>query len=237
MSLRRRDEGAVRVLTLARPERRNALDTALTRALVDGLREAEEDGEVRAVVLAGEGPSFCAGADLGEFKDLTPDHADRVSARAALTAELQAAIPAMGKPVVTAWRGAAMGGGAGLALAADMTLVAPDARMAFPEIGHGIVPALVMAILVRHFGHKMAFELVSTGRVMRAEELVAREAANRIEANPEAAAMEVARAWSAASPQAMAASKRLMRQARDLDFAAAVEAGRAVNEAMRGFDR
>ena len=67
------DRGAVRILRLNRPDKLNALNTALTQALLDGLEAADRDESVRAVVLTGEGRGFCAGADLSEFKDLTPE--------------------------------------------------------------------------------------------------------------------------------------------------------------------
>ena len=234
--LRTEDRGAVRVISLARPEKRNALNHALTRAVLDALDAAEADGAVRAVVLRGEGPGFCAGADLSEFKDLTPENAARVSERAALTAALQARIPAMGTPVVCALRGAAMGGGGGLALACDMIVASEDARMGFPEVGHGIVPALVMAILARHFGRKLGFELVSTGRVLTAADLSRLGIARTVPgADLDAEALAVAEGWAAANPSAMRAAKALFGAVQDVPFAEAVEAGRAVNEAMRGF--
>ncbi len=82
------NQGGVRILTMNRPDKRNALNTALTQALLDALRAADADDSVGSVVLAGSGQGFCAGADLSEFKDLTPDQAERVSARAELTATL-----------------------------------------------------------------------------------------------------------------------------------------------------
>ena len=75
------NHGAVRVLTMNRPEKRNALNTALTQALLDALRAADADDSVHCVVLAGAGQGFCAGADLSEFKDLTPEKQHLVEAR------------------------------------------------------------------------------------------------------------------------------------------------------------
>ena len=97
------DKGAVRVLTLNRPEKRNALDTGLTSALLESLRSADADEAVRCVVLTGAGPGFCAGADLSEFKDLIdPKAADT---RADLTMQLHLAFSKMITPVVTATSG------------------------------------------------------------------------------------------------------------------------------------
>mgnify|MGYP001116998884 FL=1 len=106
---------AVRIVRMNRPDKLNALNTELTQGLLDALVAADADETVRAVVLAGEGRGFCAGADLAEFKDLTPEHQHRVLARADLTCRLQSKLQEMTKPVVSAVQGAAIGGGAGLA--------------------------------------------------------------------------------------------------------------------------
>src|SRR6478609_7350164 len=116
------DRKAVRVLTLNRPDKRNALNTELTRALLVALRTADADESVGAVILTGAGQGFCAGADLSEFKELKdPAAADE---RAELTMNLHLAFPSMSKPIVTAINGAAMGGGAGLAIAGDLAVMA-----------------------------------------------------------------------------------------------------------------
>ena len=83
--------GAVRILRMNRPEKLNALNTELTQAILDGLEEAERDEAVRAVLLTGEGRAFCAGADLAEFKDLTPAQQHLVTRRADLTSRTQSA--------------------------------------------------------------------------------------------------------------------------------------------------
>jgi enoyl-CoA hydratase/carnithine racemase len=230
-------DGAVRILTLNRPQKRNALDNALTRALVDGLADAEADKAVGAVVLAGAGKGFCAGADLSEFAELTPDHADRVAARSELTSALQSAIAKMATPVVAAVQGHAVGGGGGLALSADMLIVARGVKLGFPELKHDVVPALVMPNIVRHFGRKLGFELISTGRMLDAEDLLALGVANDV-VEPEIllpAALNVARTWAAAKPDAMAAAKQLYYAVSEEPLNDAFARGREVNRQMRGF--
>ena len=148
------DRGAIRILTMNRPEKRNALNTALTRALLDGLRAADGADSIRCVVLTGAGQGFCAGADLAEFKEMTPDQGALVERRAGLTAELHGIFPQLSKPVVTAINGAAMGGGAGIALAGDLAVMAESAKLGYPETRHGIVAAIVMANLVRQVGER-----------------------------------------------------------------------------------
>ncbi|MFJ8932800.1 enoyl-CoA hydratase/isomerase family protein [Streptomyces sp. NPDC102364] len=231
------DRGPVRILTLNRPDKRNALNTALTRALSDALTAAEDDGGIRAVVLAGAGRGFCSGADLSEFADLTPDAPDAVLERAALTARLQSQMQQMGTPVVAAVRGAAVGGGAGLAVGADMTVVGTDLKFGYPELRHSIVPALVMTGLQRHLSRKLAFELLSTGRLLTAAEAMEHGLANRV-VEPDHVvdtALEIAERWAAVEPRALSAAKDLFYRVADLPTEAAMRAGQDVNALMRGF--
>ncbi|CAN0512992.1 unnamed protein product, partial [Phaeothamnion confervicola] len=107
------DDRSVRLLTMNRPEKRNALDNELTQILLGALEAAEAEEGIRAIVLTGTAPAFCAGADTAEFKHLTGDNKDLVEKRAELTTRLHSIFPQMTKPVVTAINGAAMGGGAG----------------------------------------------------------------------------------------------------------------------------
>ncbi|CAL9587287.1 enoyl-CoA hydratase/isomerase family protein [Streptomyces sp. enrichment culture] len=233
------DRGAVRVLTLHRPDKLNALNTALTRALSDALAAADRDAGVRAVVLTGAGRAFCAGADLSEFSGLTPDRPDAVLERAALTAKLQTQMQAMGTPVVSAVRGAAVGGGAGLAIGADMAVAGTDLKFGYPELRHSIVPALVMTGLQRHLGRKLAFELVSTGRMLSATEAAEHGLVNRV-VEPdevEGAALEIAERWTAVEPRAIHAAKDLFYRVADLPTEAAMRAGQDVNALMRAFRR
>ncbi|HEY2055586.1 MAG TPA: enoyl-CoA hydratase/isomerase family protein [Solirubrobacterales bacterium] len=231
------DRGAVRIIRMNRPEKLNALNTALTRSLRDGLRDAEADESVRAVVLAGEGRAFCAGADLSEFAELTPTNQDLVARRAALTVELQMLPRTMSKPIVSAVQGAAIGGGAGLAIGCDMMVASTDLKFGYPEVGHSIVPAIVMTGLQRQVGAKLAFEMLSLGRLLGAGEVLDLGLANRIAAPDEAleGALEIANVWAAATPRALTATKELFNRVADLPYAEAMRAGRDVNMIMRGF--
>lgn len=229
--------GAVRVLTMNRPDKRNALDNALTAALLDALRAADADEAVGCVVLTGAAPAFCAGADLGEFKDLTPDNQHLVERRAQLTMDLHAIFSRMGKPVICAVNGAAMGGGAGLALAGDMALMARSAKLGYPEVRHGIVAAIVLPNLVRNVGRKAAFELVARGRPVDAPRALALGMVNRVAEDDALMGETLALAEELAghSRKAMATTKSLFYQALDLPFADALEAGRDANKRMRAF--
>lgn len=225
------------MLTMNRPEKRNALNTALTQALLDALRAADADDAVRCVVLTGAGQGFCAGADLAEFKDLTPDRQHLVEARAELTMQLHLAFPTLAKPVVTAINGAAMGGGAGLAIAGDLAVMAEDAALGYPETTHGIVAAIVMANLVRQAGRKAAFELVALGEPVSAQRALALGLVNRVAPRAQVldAALALAQQLAAVSPPAMRLTKQLFHEAADLPLAQALERGREANKRMRAF--
>jgi len=231
------NRGGVRILTMNRPEKRNALNLALSEALLAGLRAAEQDESVRAIVLTGAGPAFCAGADLAEFKDLKPENAHLVETRAALTMDLHAVFSCLSKPVATAINGSAMGGGAGLALADDVALMSSTAKLGYPEVKHGIVAAIVMANLVRNVGRKAAFELVAGGEPVDAERACALGMVNRVTA-PERLmdeACALAEKFAAVARPAMAATKELFYRVFDLPFLRALEEGRDVNKRMRAF--
>jgi enoyl-CoA hydratase/carnithine racemase len=231
------DIEGVRVLVMNRPEKRNALDTALTQALLDALRAADADEAVGCVVLTGAGQGFCAGADLAEFKDLTPEKQHLVEARAELTMQLHLALPKLSKPVVTAINGAAMGGGAGLAIAGDLAVMAEDATLGYPEAKHGIVAAIVMANLVRQAGRKAAFELVALGEPVSAARALALGLVNRVvpRAQLMQEALALAAQLAAVHPPAMRLTKQLFHEAADLPLAQALERGREANKRMRAF--
>jgi len=235
MTLLIENRGAVRVLTLNRPEKRNALNTELTRALLEALRGADADETVGCIVLTGAGVGFCAGADLGEFKGLADPAA--AEARAQLTMELHLSFSRMRTPVITAINGAAMGGGAGLAIAGDLAVMAQSAKLGYPETKHGIVAAIVLGNLVRQVGRKAAFELVSLGEPIDAPRALALGLVNKVvvDADLIPQTIELAQKLAAVSRPAMAETKRLFHEVSDLPLAAALERGRDANKKMRTF--
>lgn len=230
-------ENNVLTISLNRPEKHNALNTALTQALLDALRSAERDSQVRAVIVHGNGKSFCAGADTGEFSSLTPDASDQVLDRADLTTALHLAFSKIAKPIVAAVHGNALGGGAGLALACDLVVMAEDARFGYPELKHGIVAAVVLANLVRQLGQKKAFELVAMAKPVDGRCAYELNLVNRVcpaddvlgEARVYA---ETLAGWSSI---AMATTKRTFYRAADLGLEEALAVGRDANVMMRGF--
>jgi enoyl-CoA hydratase/carnithine racemase len=231
------ERGAVRILTMNRPEKRNALNSELTQGLLDAFRAADGDESVGAIVLTGAGQGFCAGADLSEFKDLQA--AVAAENRAELTMQLHLVFSKISKPIVTAINGHAMGGGAGLAIAGDLAVMADSAKLGYPEAKHGIVAAIVMANLVRQVGRKAAFELVSLGEPIDAQRALQLGMVNRVV--PVSAVVDTALALAeklaAVKRPAMAETKRLFHEVADLALAPALERGRDTNKRMRNFAR
>jgi enoyl-CoA hydratase/carnithine racemase len=155
--------GHVRVLTLDRPERRNALSSALQGDLVEQLLRCGEDGEVRAVVLAANGPAFCAGFDLDEIREQ-----DRRGERFRPpmdrpTRALFEVVTEVPVPVLAAIAGAAVAGGFELALACDLRVVAPGVRMGLPEAKIGMGANFGSVVLPKRIPMGIALELLYTG--------------------------------------------------------------------------
>jgi enoyl-CoA hydratase/carnithine racemase len=208
---------------LVRPDKMNALDAAMFDALVAASDRLSKEKGVRAVVLSGEGRSFCAGLDMGRFaamkdgggngiagsekRDLTPrTHGLANFPQAAVWGWRQLPVP-----VIAAIQGVAFGGGFQLALGADMRFLSPDARMSIMEIKWGLIPDIagtpILANLVRD---DILRELTYTGRIFSAQEALSYGLATRICDDPRAVAFEVAREIASKSPQAIRAAKRLL---------------------------
>src|SRR5215207_3279226 len=162
-NLRRTDEGLVATLSLARPESRNALDAALIAEITRCFGELAEDDDVRVVVLTGEGPIFCAGADIGYMRDTAGFSYEENLEDARRLAEMFRSVDELPKPVVAKVQGAAIGGGAGLVAAADVAVAGEKTRFAFSEVRLGIAPATIAPFVVRKIGISHARALFLTG--------------------------------------------------------------------------
>src|SRR5437868_6244360 len=162
-------EGAIGRITLARPEKKNAIDRATADELAEALFALSE-APVRVVAIDGEGADFCAGADLAALEQMLDAPRERHIEDAKALAHVFHTIRRMEKPVVALVKGRAYAGGAGLATACDIVLAHEDARFAYPEVSIGFVPAMLMTMLRRCVGEKQAFDLVASGRVLGAEE-------------------------------------------------------------------
>jgi enoyl-CoA hydratase/carnithine racemase len=231
--------GAVRVLTMNRPEKLNALNHALSQGLYDALWAAEADEAVAAVVLTGAGRAFCAGADIAEFSSLVPEDPRAVTGRADLTMGLHLAFSKLSKPVIAAVRGYAMGGGCGLALACDLVVASETAKFGYPEVKRGIVGAVVTPNLIRQVGRKAAFELLALGEPVGADKALALGMINRVVPDDRLGdeALAIATTIAGMSRDAMAATKRLFHRVADISLEQGLQVGRDTNVMMRGFKK
>ncbi len=225
----------VLTLTLNRPEKRNALDSPMIDALHEQLERAEVDAAVRVVVIRGAGKDFCAGADLAELLESADKSADENAANAQRLGDVFIAMRRLPKSVVAVVRGRALAGGCGLATACDVVLAHAAASFGYPEVKRGFVPAMVIAMLRRAVGEKVAYDLVGTGHILSAPEalqvgLVSRViAADEFAASIDATVAEMA----AASPSAVALIKRQLHEVEGRSFEAAIALGAKVNAVAR----
>jgi len=231
-------EGCVARITLNRPEKRNALNDELIAGLKEALRRADHDEDARVVVLAGAGSDFSSGADLAALRKIsTATVAENLDDARSLM-ELFLLVRAVRVPVISAVQGRALAGGCGLALACDMVLAARSARFGFPEVKIGFVPAMVMAILRRDTSEKRAFELLTLGGDINAEEAQAYGLVNRV-LDDEAFEDEVdvfARQFEKVSGSAVRLSKQLFYEGDAMTFKDALECGVDTNVLTRMTD-
>jgi len=177
--------GGVVELRLNRAERRNALSTSMLRELREHLQELQDDPAARVVLLSGDGPVFCAGADLEELGANAPAAARQ--ARIRLVAEVLARLLQLERPTIAAVQGAAVGAGWGLALACDVCFAAADATFALPEVAKGFrIPQLLMLRLAQLAGPMRAADIAYSGARLTAADALAAGCAARVLADEDA---------------------------------------------------
>lgn len=232
-------DGAVATVTLNRADKRNALDAAMVDGISIALAELELESDVRVIVLTGAGKDFCAGADLAAL--------ERIAAGAGSIDNLHDAehlgqlfirMRRGTKPIIAAVRGNAIAGGAGLAGACDIVLAADDAVFGYPEVHLGFVPAMVMALLRRAVGEKVAFDLVARGDRIAAAEAHRLGLVNRVFAADsfDDDVREYATSLASRSGSAIALTKRLLYGLDGMSFEDAIARGAEVNALARDTD-
>ncbi len=222
-------------LTLNRPDKRNAVDTAMVEALLTALEHAELDAAVRVVVLRGSGPDFCAGADLAELLGSVNRTMEENARSAARLGDVFLRMRALPKPVVAVVHGRALAGGCGLATACDLVLARTDAQFGYPEVRRGFVPAMVMAMLRRVTGEKAAFDLVATGRLLTADQACALGLVSRVLGADrfENDVGDIVEALAAQSASTLALIKRQLYELDGRSFADGIRLGAEVNAVAR----
>lgn len=225
----------VLALTLNRPDKRNALSRALIDALHAALDQAELDASVRVVTLAGAGRDFCAGADLAELLASAERTVAENEADALHLGEVFLKLRRLPKPVVALVRGNALAGGCGLATACDLVLAAAGARFGYPEIQRGFVPAMVMTLLRRSVGERVAFDLVGTGRLLSAADAQALGLVSRVlpEESFEHESGRIVAQLAQASGSALALTKQLLYELDGHSVADGIRLGARVNALAR----
>lgn len=204
------------VITLNRPDKRNALSHALIAGLTDAFHRAAADPAARCVILTGAGHAFCAGMDLAELSDQLdrPGETQEIWDNAFRLASLFDLIYALPKPTIAAVNGAAVAGGAGLMTVCDLALATPEAKLGYPEVRRGLVAAMVMPHLLRHVGERTARYLFLTGELIQAEEALRTGLINAVV--PAEQLMDRARQWALSlaegGPQALTKTKNLLKR-------------------------
>lgn len=162
-------DSRIATITLNRPEKRNALSLAMLDEIVTALNQIEFS-DALVVIVTGAGKAFCAGMDLDELKSLTGKSHPENLADSRRMAHFFRRLYDFPKPTIAAVNGAAIAGGTGIATMCDFTLAVPEAKFGYTEVRIGFVPAIVSAILVWQVGHKIARDLLLTGRIFDAAE-------------------------------------------------------------------
>ena len=223
-------EAGIAEVTFNRGDKHNSLSLEMFEAIAAAVERIHHEPGVRVVVLSGQGPSFCAGLDLGLMRQMIAGDADAERVAATLMRRDEgpdnlAQRVAYGwksapVPVIAAIRGAAYGGGLQIALGCDLRIAAPDARFSIMEARYGLVPDMsITATLPDLLPRDVALELTLTSRVLDAAEAHALGLVTRLAEDPLASARELAATIAARSPDAVRATKRLFNEAWRADAA------------------
>jgi methylglutaconyl-CoA hydratase len=217
-------DGLLATVTFNRPEKRNAISPRMIEELMAALGEIER-GDARAAILTGAGKAFCAGMDLAALREFPSQSPQQIISDARRIAAMFRRLYDFPKPLIAAVNGAAIAGGCGIAMLADLTLAVPEAKFGYTEVQVGFMPAIVAAFVVRQLGEKRARDLLLTGRVFDAAEArrlgLVNEIVDREQLMPRA--REMAAGLMALSPVSMKFTKRLL-------------AGMAAGELDRGLE-
>jgi methylglutaconyl-CoA hydratase len=205
-------DGKIAIVTLNRPEKRNAISTPMIEDIFAALNAAQEDSSIRVVILTGAGKAFCSGMDLETLQAIAKQSHDENLADSRRMARMFQLAYGFPKPLITAVNGAAIAGGCGLATLSDFTVAAPEAKFGYTEVRIGFIPALVSVMLRRQVGEKHARDLLLTGRIIDAADAFRLGLVNEIVPLEDLLkrAREVAIMYLESSPVSLAMTKRLL---------------------------
>ncbi len=205
-------DGKIAIVTLNRPEKRNAISTRMIEDIFAALNAAQEDGSIRVVILTGAGKAFCSGMDLETLQAIAKQTHEENLADSRRMAKMFQLVYGFPKPLITAVNGAAIAGGCGLATLSDFTIAAPEAKFGYTEVRIGFIPALVSVMLRRQVGEKHARDLLLTGRIIDASDAFRLGLVNEVVPLEDLMkrAREVAIMYLESSPVSLAMTKRLL---------------------------
>jgi enoyl-CoA hydratase/carnithine racemase len=231
--------GRVAVITLNRPQARNALNAALLTDLFDALEREAASPDVGAIVLTGSGTAFCAGADLKESASAMAE-ADFWAQRhrVSQSQRIHAMLPRLPVPVIAAVNGYAVAGGCGLAMSCDIVIASDTAKLGYPEVGHGLVAAMAMVSLSRVAGRHDALDLLLSGRLVDAREAQRIGLVNRVVGHADlmTEVLDYAGVMAGRSASALRITKELYRQVTELDYDRALDHAADINMLVRYVD-
>lgn len=229
-------QDGIGIIAMNRPDKRNALSAEMVSALRAGFAHAEQDSSVKVIVLKGNGPAFCAGADLAYLQKISENSPLENLADSTALMEMMQGIVDCSKPVIAMVHGAAIAGGCGLATVCDIVVAAEEkALFGYSEVKIGFIPAIVMVYLLRKVGDTQARRLVLTAQNISAKE------AERIglitfvvpDAELEQQTMELARQIADNSASAMALSKEMLSNLHGMSMDAGLRYAASMNALAR----
>lgn len=227
-------EGALAVITLNRPDKRNAISYELIEELLAAFDEVAKSSAL-ILLLTGAGKAFCSGMDLENLKSLIGRSPEQSLKDTETMGRLFRTLYDFPKPTIAGVNGAAIAGGTGLATLCDFTLAVPDAKFGYTEVRIGFVPAIVSTFLLRQVGEKIARDLLLTGRLFDAEEAQRIGLVTEI-VSPEnliPRARELAAQLMENSPASLRYTKRLLSDAARMELNAQIDAAVRENAAIR----
>ena len=227
-------DGMTALVTLNRPEKRNAISATMIAETLSALKNVESGSE-RVAIITGAGKAFCAGMDLDALKSLATQSAEENLADARRTAGFFRRLWSFPKPLIAAVNGAALAGGCGIATLCDFTLAIPEATFGYTEVRVGFMPALVSKFLERQVGEKLARDLFLTGRIVDAAEAKTMGLVTKVVAAEQLlpAARELALTLIANGPGSVLATKRLLVRASEAEIDRRIELAVAESVAIR----
>lgn len=233
-TLKLQESGGIALLTLNRPDKRNAISYELIAELLQAL-ESLRNSESQILIVTGAGKAFCSGMDLENLKSLIGRTEEQNLEDSRTMARLFRSIYDFPKPTIAAVNGPAIAGGTGIATICDFTLATPEATFGYTEVRIGFVPAIVSTFLLRQVGEKQARDLLLTGRIFSAEEALRLGLVNEI-VEPERLlprAHELAGKLIENSPSSLRASKELLAQSINEELDRRLEASIEENARIR----